>query len=139
MQQFQSQISVKTHGKGLTEITRQVSRIIEDSGFETGLITLFIQHTSASLTIQENADYTVQSDMVTAFERLAPEDNRLYDHTAEGPDDMPAHIKSALTNVSITIPVMGGCMALGTWQGIYIFEHRNHPHTRSVICHVVGE
>ncbi len=139
MQQKQGTLHIQTNGLGLYEITRQVEKWVYASGMETGLLTLFIRHTSASLTIQENADPDVQHDLVSAFERLAPADNRLYRHTAEGPDDMPAHIKSALTDVSLSIPVASGRPCLGTWQGIYIMEHRAHGHQRSVVCHLIGE
>jgi secondary thiamine-phosphate synthase enzyme len=105
----------------------------------TGLLTLFIRHTSASLTIQENADPDVISDLNAFFGRIAPEDSRLYRHTVEGPDDMPAHIRSALTATQLSIPVAGGRMALGTWQGIYVFEHRSAAHRRNVVLHLLGE
>ena len=104
-----------------------------------GLLTLFVQHTSASLAIQENADPDVVHDLNAFFSRLAPEDNRLYRHTAEGPDDMPAHIRSALTLTQLSIPVENGRMTLGTWQGIYVFEHRAAAHRRSVVLHLIGE
>jgi secondary thiamine-phosphate synthase enzyme len=102
-------------------------------------LTLFIRHTSASLTIQENADPDVILDLNDHFERLAPEDNKLYRHTIEGPDDMPAHIRTALTHTQLSIPVTAGRMALGTWQGLYVFEHRSSPHRRSVVMHLMGE
>jgi secondary thiamine-phosphate synthase enzyme len=105
----------------------------------TGLLTVFVQHTSASLTIQENADPDVVRDLETFFSRLVPEDNSLYVHTTEGPDDMPAHIRSALTQTQLSIPVSGGRPTLGTWQGIYVFEHRRSPHRRSVALHLLGE
>ena len=108
-------------------------------GLSTGLLTIFIQHTSASLTIQENADPDVQADLNDFFGRIAPEDNRLYRHTMEGPDDMPAHIRSALTATQLSVPVMSGRMALGTWQGLYVFEHRDGPQRRRLVLHVVGE
>jgi secondary thiamine-phosphate synthase enzyme len=104
-----------------------------------GLLTIFVQHTSASLTIQENADPDVVHDLNTFFDRLVPEDSRLYRHTVEGPDDMPAHIRAALTLTQLSIPVEGGRMALGTWQGVYLFEHRAAPHRRSVLLHLIGE
>ena len=117
----------------------QVSGWLRGTGIATGLLTIFIQHTSASLTIQENADPDVVADLNDHFERLVPEDSRLYRHTIEGPDDMPAHIRSALTHTQLSIPVVSGRMALGTWQGIYVFEHRSTPHRRGVVLHLLGE
>jgi secondary thiamine-phosphate synthase enzyme len=116
-----------------------VERWLATCEITTGLLTVFIRHTSASLTIQENADPDVIADLNDFFGRIAPEDNRLYRHTVEGPDDMPAHIRCALTATQLSIPVIGGHMALGTWQGIYVFEHRAMPHRRSVVLHVTGE
>lgn len=139
MQQAATQISVETTARGLTEITRRVADWVADHAVTTGLLTVYIQHTSASLTIQENADPDVQRDLVRFFARLVPEDDSLYAHAAEGPDDMPAHIKAALTQVSLSIPVMNGRLALGTWQGIYLFEHRARPHRRRVTLHLIGE
>ncbi|WND03389.1 secondary thiamine-phosphate synthase enzyme YjbQ [Temperatibacter marinus] len=138
MKQFQKRFQVKTHGQELVDLTALCENFVAEGGMTTGQLTLFIQHTSASLTIQENADPTVQSDLVRAFHRLAPEDDRLYDHTMEGSDDMPAHIKSALTNVSLTIPISEGRLILGTWQGVYLFEHRKSPHHRHIFCHLIG-
>jgi len=112
---------------------------LESAGTRNGLLTVFVQHTSASLTIQENADPDVVHDLNTFFNRLVPEDNRLYRHTCEGPDDMPAHIRAALTLTQLSIPVERGRMALGTWQGVYLFEHRIAPHRRSVLLHLIGE
>lgn len=106
---------------------------------ETGLLTVFIRHTSASLTIQENADPDVVRDMNAFLERIAPEDNSLYVHTMEGPDDMPAHIRSALTATQLSIPLVNGRLALGTWQGVYVIEHRRAPHLRKVVLHLLGE
>ncbi len=139
MQQAQTVIEAHTRGQGLYEITADVVRFTRESGLQTGLLTLFIRHTSASLTIQENADPDVKHDLTTALGRLAPEDTALYRHTCEGPDDMPAHIKAALTDVSLSIPVMNGRPVLGTWQGIHVMEHRRMAHRRSVVCHLVGE
>lgn len=138
MKQTVHQLQVATHGKGLYDITDQVSAWVRGLRVETGLLTVFIQHTSASLTIQENADPDVTHDLADHFERLAPEDNRLYRHTVEGPDDMPAHIRTALTGVQLTIPVIEGRLALGTWQGIYVFEHRARPHQRSIVLHLLA-
>ena len=129
---------MQTRGKGLYDITGQVARWLAENPIETGLLTVFIQHTSASLTIQENADPDVVFDLNAFFNRLVPEDNRLYRHTAEGADDMPAHIRAALTLTQLSIPVTDGRMALGTWQGIYVFEHRAAPHRRRVVLHLFG-
>src|SRR3954462_11248615 len=118
------QLQVATRGKGLYEFTDQVESWLSSLQISTGLLTVFIQHTSASLTIQENADPDVIADLNDFFGRIAPEDNHLYRTTAEGPDDMPAHIRAAMTATQISIPVVGGAIALGTWQGIYVFEHR---------------
>lgn len=139
MKQFQHEISVSTRGKGLYDFTREVAGWVSSCGIAAGLLTLFIQHTSASLTIQENADPDVVLDLNDHFERLAPENNKLYRHTVEGPDDMPAHIRTALTGTQLSIPVTRGRMALGTWQGLYVFEHRAHPHRRTVVLHLLGE
>lgn len=139
MKQAQSTLQENTRGPGLYDITGQVEAFVKDSDIDTGLLTLFIRHTSASLTIQENADPDVQRDLTDALARLAPEDNRLYRHTCEGPDDMPAHIKAALTDVSLSIPISGSRLLLGTWQGIYVVEHRRERHTRRVVCHLIGE
>jgi len=130
---------VDTRGKGLYEITDSVERWLAQQGAATGLLTVFIQHTSASLTIQENADPDVVYDLNQFFGRIAPEDNRLYRHTTEGPDDMPAHIRSALTLTQLSIPVEQGRMTLGTWQGIYVFEHRARGHRRSVVLHLIAD
>jgi secondary thiamine-phosphate synthase enzyme len=139
MKQAQDTVRVGTRGQGLYEVTAEVSRWVARQGFEAGLLTVFCQHTSASLTVQENADPDVQRDLQTFFQRLVREDPSLYRHTDEGPDNMPAHIRSALTGVQVSIPVAGGRMALGTWQGIYLFEHRVQPHTRRLVLHLLGE
>ena len=139
MRQFSHKLSVSTRGKGFYEITSDVGSWVEGLGIGEGLLTVFLQHTSASLVIQENADPDVVRDLETFFSKLVPEDSRLYTHTMEGPDDMPAHIRAALTQTQLTIPIRGGRPALGTWQGIYVFEHRRHPHHRSVVLHVLGE
>ncbi len=138
MQQDQTQISISTRGQGLYEFTRDVTGWVSSSDIDTGLLTLFCRHTSASLTIQENADPDVQLDLNEFFARLVPEHMEWLRHTMEGPDDMPAHIKSALTDVSLSIPVANGRPVLGTWQGIYLFEHRRHAHHRQVIAHLIG-
>ena len=137
--QFSHRLQIATHGKGLYEITGQAAGWLSSLHISKGLLTLFVQHTSASLVIQENADPDVVHDLNAFFSRLVAEDNRLYRHTIEGPDDMPAHIRAALTLTQISIPIEGGRMALGTWQGIYLFEHRAAPHRRSVMLHVFGE
>jgi secondary thiamine-phosphate synthase enzyme len=128
--------TVRTPGQGLHEITDRVARAVQESGVEEGLCTVFIRHTSASLTIQENADPSAKSDLEAWLNRLVPENDRLYTHTFEGPDDMPSHIKAILTNVSLSIPVLGGRLTLGTWQGIYLWEHRRSPHTREIVVHI---
>jgi len=139
MQQAQTSFTLSTNGQGLYEFTRDVITWVNSSGVETGLLTLFCKHTSASLTIQENADPDVQVDLQGFFARLVPEHMEWLRHTMEGPDDMPAHIKSALTDVSLNIPINNGRPTLGTWQGIYLFEHRHHPHNRQIIAHLIGE
>jgi secondary thiamine-phosphate synthase enzyme len=131
-------LHVQTKGKGLYPITREVAAWIAKTGVQGGLLTVFIQHTSASLTIQENADPDVVRDLTDFFERLVPENDPNYEHTTEGPDDMPAHIRTALTQTHLSIPVIAGRMALGTWQGIYLFEHRSLPHRRTVILHLIS-
>jgi len=131
-------LQITTQGKGLYEITDQVRRWFSENRVETGLLTIFIRHTSASLLIQENADPEVQEDLNAFFDRLAPDDSRFYRHKAEGPDDMPAHIRAALTLTQLSVPVVDGRLGLGTWQGIYIFEHRVSPHERSVLLHLMG-
>jgi secondary thiamine-phosphate synthase enzyme len=139
MKQSTKRLEVSTKGKGLYEISDQVIAWVRQTGLHSGLLTVFIQHTSASLTIQENADPDVIADLNDHFARLAPEDNKLYRHTVEGPDDMPAHIRAALTDTQLSIPVLDGKPALGTWQGIYVFEHRAAPHRRRIVLHLVGE
>lgn len=139
MRQAVNQFEIRTRGKGFSDFTREVEAWVRGSGIETGLLTLFCQHTSASLLIQENADPDVVRDLTDYFERIAPENDPRYRHTMEGPDDMPAHIKTALTSSHLSIPVMRGAPALGTWQGIYLFEHRCHPHRRTVAAHLAGE
>lgn len=136
--QFLHQIEVPTRGKGLYEITGALEDWLAGLGVSAGLLTLFVQHTSASLTIQENADPDVVHDLNQFFNRLVEEDNRLYRHTVEGPDDMPAHIRAALTLAQLSVPVERGRMALGTWQGIYLFEHRAAPHRRRIKLHLIG-
>ncbi|MBI4889340.1 MAG: YjbQ family protein [Acidobacteria bacterium] len=139
MKQSVRDFQINTRGKGLYEFTREVVPWVREQRFHSGLLTLFCRHTSASLVIQENADPDVQTDLIRYFERIVPENSRDYIHTLEGPDDMPAHIRAALTNSQLSIPVIGGHLTLGTWQGIYLFEHRSHPHRRSVAAHLLGE
>jgi len=132
-------ITVATRGKGLYNCTSQIAGWLRSQDITTGILTVFIQHTSASLAIQENADPDVVLDLNEFFERLVREDERWYRHTLEGPDDMTSHIRSALTQTQLTIPVENKHMALGTWQGIYVFEHRKIPHNRTLVLHVMGE
>lgn len=138
MHQHQDLITVATHGRRLYDITGEVQTCLAASGMATGLMTIFCRHTSASLLIQEHADADVQRDLIRYFDRLVQDGDSLFIHTTEGPDDMPAPIKSALTQTSLNIPVMAGRLALGTWQGIYLFEHRLAPHTRSLVVHAIG-
>lgn len=130
------QISIKTPGQGLHLITDQIHQIVRDVAVDDGLCTIFVQHTSASLTIQENADPSARIDLENWLNRLVPENDSLYTHTDEGPDDMPSHIKAALTSTTLSIPIHQGRLALGTWQGIYLWEHRTNPKTRSVVVHI---
>lgn len=139
MQQFSRQINVSTRGKGFYEVTHEIVSWVESLAVDEGLLTVFLRHTSASLLIQENADPDVVRDLETFFSRLVPEDNSLYTHTMEGPDDMPAHIRAALTQSQLSIPIVQSRPALGTWQGIYVFEHRRHPHNRTLALHALGE
>ena len=138
MRQATTQIIIESGGKGLTDFTAKVQDFVRRDGPRTGLLTLFCRHTSASLIIQENADPDVQTDLKRFFENVAPE-GAGYVHGAEGPDDMPAHIRSALTQTQLSIPIVEGRMVLGTWQGIYLFEHRARPHRRTVVLHAIGE
>ncbi len=139
MRQLADILPIRTKGRGLIEVTSEVASWCAGAGLGTGLLTLFCRHTSASLLIQENAAPEVRSDLEAYFERVAPEDSRLYAHDDEGSDDMPAHIRAALTGVSLSIPLIGGRLALGTWQGIYLFEHRRAPHRREIAMHLIGE
>jgi secondary thiamine-phosphate synthase enzyme len=132
-----AELVVETPGEGFTEITREARRFVEQSGAKDGALFAYLRHTSASLTIQENADPDVQTDLTTALRRVAPDDGG-WIHTVEGPDDMPAHIKGMLTGVSLHIPVRAGALGLGTWQGLYLVEHRSQPHRREVIFQFVG-
>jgi len=139
VEQAHGELRVSTRGKGLYEITREVARWISQQRVRDGLLTLFIRHTSASLIIQENADFDVRRDLSEFFERLVPENTPWFRHTTEGADDMPSHIRAALTAVQLSIPVRGGQMLLGTWQGIYVFEHRTEPQSRHVLMHIIGD
>jgi secondary thiamine-phosphate synthase enzyme len=138
MKQQHSTITVATSGAGFTDLTDKVRHFVRDSGIENGLLTLFLPHTSASLLIQENADPDVLRDLADAMGRLAPRDAD-YRHTTEGPDDMPAHIRAALTQTSLSIPVLKRAPALGVWQAIYLFEHRDAPHQRDLMLNVIGD
>ena len=131
--------TVHTKGKGTYEITDACQRAIQESRIQTGIATVFLQHTSASLVIFENADPSARTDLHAYFDRLVPEDEPYFVHTYEGPDDMPSHLRMALTRTSEVIPVVNGRLALGTWQGIFLFEHRRAPHTRRIVISVVGE
>jgi secondary thiamine-phosphate synthase enzyme len=138
MRQIINRLEIATPGRGLVEITQSVSRFVEAQRMATGLLTIFCRHTSASLLIQENADPDVRSDLESFFGSVAPEDPARYVHRVEGPDDMPAHIRAALTQVQLTIPVEESRMVLGTWQGIYLFEHRRTPRRREIVLHLIG-
>lgn len=132
------ELSIRAGARGLHEITAEVNAVVGRSGVRDGICTVFVRHTSASLTIQENADPSARRDLEAFLDRLVPEGDPLYTHTAEGADDMPSHVKSALTSTSLTIPVMQGRLALGTWQGIYLWEHRHRGGVRKVVVHVGG-
>lgn len=139
MQQFTQQINVNAHGRKLYDITPQILNWANELKLETGLLTLYIQHTSASLLVNENYDSDVLVDMEAFFNRLVPDGDALFIHTTEGLDDMPAHVRAALTQTSLSIPMMNGKVTLGQWQGIFLFEHRLEAMTRRVLCHVIGE
>ena len=139
MRQSLTSLEIATTGPGLYEITRDVNRFVAESGITTGIVTAFCRHTSASLLLQENADPDVRTDLMGFFRRLVPEGMEWIVHDTEGPDDMPAHIKAALTQNSIGIPVADGAPVFGTWQGLYLFEHRARPHCREVALHLIGE
>ena len=139
MRQASGRIDIATSGQGLVEFTGDVVRWAAGQGMEEGLLTLFCRHTSCSLLVQENAAPAARADLERFFARIAPEDPRLYTHNEEGPDDMPAHLRAALTQVQLSVPVAAGRLVLGTWQGIYLFEHRRGPHRRTVALHLIGE
>lgn len=138
MRQATHILTIDGEGPGLTEITRDVARWVDAQGMQDGLLTLFIRHTSASLIVNENAARAVRHDIEAYFARIAPEDADAYVHDDEGPDDMPAHLRTALTGVNLSIPLIDGALALGTWQGIFLFEHRHRPHRRTVALHLIG-
>jgi secondary thiamine-phosphate synthase enzyme len=139
LRQASTTLTVETAGRGLVDFTREVAAWVARSGFQTGLLTLFVRHTSASLLIQENADPDVRGDLDRFFARLVPDGDPLFRHVDEGPDDMPSHIRTALTAVQLTIPLAGGRLVLGTWQGIHLWEHRRRAHRREVAAHLLGE
>ena len=138
MKQKSTTLTIATRGPGFTDVTAEVGRFVASCQIESGLLTVFVPHTSCSLLIQENADPDVLRDLGDAFARFAPHDAN-YRHTTEGPDDMPAHIRSSLTQVSLSIPIAAGALALGVWQAIYLFEHRDAPHRRNLMLHTIGE
>jgi secondary thiamine-phosphate synthase enzyme len=139
LQQAQHEIVIATRGRGFYEFTDQLAELLHQVSIRIGQVTLHVQHTSACLIIQENADPEVRRDFERFFARLVPDGDEIFEHTAEGEDDMPAHVRTALTSVNLTIPVAEGRLALGTWQGIYLWEHRKHPHRRRIIAHFLGE
>ena len=139
MRQAVTEFVQSTHGRRLHDFTDKVQRWVASTDIREGLLTLQVRHTSASLLIQENADPEVQRDLERFFQRLVPSGDPVFRHTSEGPDDMPAHVRSALTSTTLSIPVAGGRPALGTWQGTYLYEHRDAPHRRRVVAHVIGE
>jgi secondary thiamine-phosphate synthase enzyme len=139
MRQATHVLQVRSSGRGLFDFTREVRTWVSSQGMRTGLLTVFCRHTSASLLIQENAAPEVRTDLLAFFEQLAPEDATRYAHDDEGPDDMPAHLRTALTQVQLTIPLIDGQLSLGTWQALYLFEHRRRPHDREIALHLIGE
>jgi len=139
LRQHAHEIELRTRGRGFYEFTREVEALVAQTKVQTGLVTLHLQHTSASLLIQENADPEVRRDLERFFSRLVPDGDALFQHTCEGEDDMPAHVRTALTTVNLSIPISGGRPALGVWQGIYLWEHRRQAHRRRVSAHVIGE
>ena len=139
LRQHSTELVLSSRGKGLIEFTHDVVDWVRSCNVDTGLLTLHVRHTSASLIIQENADPDVCRDMERFMSRLVPDGDRIFRHTSEGPDDMPAHVRSALTSTTLSIPIQGGVPALGRWQGIYLYEHRTAPHRRRVVAHVLGE
>jgi secondary thiamine-phosphate synthase enzyme len=138
MKVHQERLSVSTKGRAFHDLTSEVQRAVDRSGVRTGLCTIFVQHTSASLVIQENADPSVRRDLERWISRVCPEDDSAYEHDTEGPDDMPSHLRSAMTHTSEVVPITDGRLALGTWQAVYLWEHRRTPHARNVIVHMQG-
>jgi secondary thiamine-phosphate synthase enzyme len=138
MKLVQQSLEIATRGRGLYDVTAEINAVIAAAGTQGGLCSVFIQHTSASLVVQENADPSVLRDLENWIEKLAPEDPRAYEHNDEGPDDMPAHLRSAITRASESIPIRGGKLALGTWQAVYVWEHRRAPHRRTILVTVLG-
>jgi len=139
LRQSVHELVIATRGRGFTEVTSEVATLVRQAGLKTGLATLHLRHTSASLLIQENADPEVRRDLERFFARLAPDGDPLFQHTCEGDDDMPAHLRTALTTVNLSIPIARGELVLGTWQGIYLWEHRTAPHRRQLVLHLLGE
>lgn len=139
MRQHVHEFLIRSRGPGMLEFTGEVEAWVRSTGVATGLLTLHVRHTSASLVIQENAAPAVRRDFERFFRRVVPEGDPMWEHDDEGPDDMPAHVRSALTSTTLSIPVVDGAPALGTWQGIYLYEHRAHPHSRRVAAHLLGE
>ena len=137
MRQALGRVTIETPGPGFTEFTAAAAGWLAETGIRDGLLTVFCRHSSASLTIQENADPDVRTDLMASLDRLAPRDGS-YVHDTEGPDDMPAHIRTMLTGTFVAIPILGGALALGTWQGLYLIEHRDRPHRRELVLHVIG-
>lgn len=138
MLHLQKELNVSTSGRGLTELSREIASFVQASGIQTGTCLVFCTHTSCSLVIQENADPSASRDLMNWLERIAPDGDPHYTHTAEGPDDMPSHLRSAVTKTSETIPIVGGKLGLGTWQGLFLVEHRTSPHRRRLILHASG-
>jgi secondary thiamine-phosphate synthase enzyme len=139
MRQATHTLHVRSSGRGLFDFTREVRAWVSSQGMRSGLLTVFCRHTSASLLIQENAAPEVRTDLLAFFEQLAPEDSTRYAHDDEGPDDMPAHLRTALTQVQLSVPLIDGQLSLGTWQALYLFEHRRRPHDREIALHLIGE
>jgi secondary thiamine-phosphate synthase enzyme len=139
MRQAHTLLALDTRGRGLTEITHRISDWVDATGLRNGLLTVFVRHTSASLLIQENADPGVQRDLERFFARLVPDGDHLFEHRSEGADDMPAHVRSALTQTQLSVPLIDGALALGTWQGIYLYEHRLRGQRRQVVLHLIGD
>lgn len=139
MRQFTTVLQVRTSGRGLVDLTGRVRAWVEDCGLRDGLLTVFVRHTSASLVVQENADPDVRGDLERFFARLVPDGDALFRHADEGPDDMPAHVRAALTQTHLAVPLMGGALALGTWQAIYLYEHRTRGHARELALHLLGQ